>query len=78
MVSGANFISKKNKRKRILKIIEENLTKKLAPWVRDPEKIHLGSGSQIQGVKKHRIPNPISGSATRNHTHYFFGFISHF
>jgi hypothetical protein len=26
--------------------------------IRDPEKIHPGSGSRIQGVKKHRIPDP--------------------
>jgi hypothetical protein len=25
--------------------------------IRDPEKIHPGSGSRIQGVKKHRIPD---------------------
>jgi hypothetical protein len=34
--------------------------------IRDPEKFipdpHPGSGSRIQGVKKHRIPDP--GSAT--------------
>jgi hypothetical protein len=26
--------------------------------IRDPEKIHSGSESRIQGVKKHRIPDP--------------------
>jgi hypothetical protein len=26
--------------------------------IQDPEKIHPGSGSQIQGVKKHRILDP--------------------
>jgi hypothetical protein len=26
--------------------------------IRDPEKIHPGSGSRITGVKKHRIPDP--------------------
>jgi hypothetical protein len=26
--------------------------------IRDPEKIHPGSGSRIQGIKKHRIPDP--------------------
>jgi hypothetical protein len=26
--------------------------------IRDPEKIHPRSGSRIQGVKKHRIPDP--------------------
>jgi hypothetical protein len=25
--------------------------------IQDPEKIHPGSGSWIQGVKKHRIPD---------------------
>jgi hypothetical protein len=26
--------------------------------IRDPEKVHPGSGSRIPGVKKHRIPDP--------------------
>jgi hypothetical protein len=26
--------------------------------IRDPEKIHPGSGSRFKGVKKHRIPDP--------------------
>jgi hypothetical protein len=26
--------------------------------IRDPEKIHPGSGSRIQRAKKHRIPDP--------------------
>jgi len=30
--------------------------------IRDPEKTH--SGSRIQGSKRHRIPDPGSGSAT--------------
>jgi hypothetical protein len=30
--------------------------------IRDPEKIH--SGSRILGVKKHRIPDPRSGTLT--------------
>jgi hypothetical protein len=30
--------------------------------IRDPEKIY--SGSRIQGSKRHRIPDPRSGSAT--------------
>jgi hypothetical protein len=55
MVSGTNFIIKK--RKRILKKIppknipsESEIRKKFIP---DPE-----PGSRIQGVKKHRIPDP--------------------
>jgi hypothetical protein len=36
--------------------------------IRDPEKILPGSGSRIQGVKKHRIPDPGSGSATLEST----------
>jgi hypothetical protein len=43
---------------RILKIMYENFTKKGAGSeirIRDPEKIH--PGSQIQGVKKHWIPD---------------------
>jgi hypothetical protein len=34
----------------------------LGSGIRDPEKTH--SGSRIQGSKRHRIPDPGSGSAT--------------
>jgi hypothetical protein len=36
--------------------------------IRDPEKIHPGSGSRIQGVKKHRIPDPDPQHCTDNCT----------
>jgi hypothetical protein len=42
----------------------ENLTKKHTPWIRDPEKIPPESGSLIKGVKKYRIPDLVSRSAT--------------
>jgi hypothetical protein len=32
--------------------------------IQDPEKIRHGTGPRIQEVKKHRIPDPGSGSAT--------------
>jgi hypothetical protein len=57
MVPGKSFISKKNKRTRILKKISpKTYPLGLGSEIRDPEKIHPGSG--IQGVKKHRIPDP--------------------
>jgi hypothetical protein len=54
IVSGASFISKKIKEQGFLR----KSYRKHTPWIRDPEKIHPGSGSRIQGVKKHRIPDP--------------------
>jgi hypothetical protein len=62
MVSGASFISKKLK--------EQGFVRKSHPKtypfdpgseIRDPEKIHpgSGSGSRIPGVKKHRVPDPV-------------------
>jgi hypothetical protein len=52
LVSGTSFISKKIKEQGFLK----NLTKKI-PSKSGYGKIHPGSGSQIQGVKKHQIPD---------------------
>jgi hypothetical protein len=46
MVSGASLISKKNKRTRILKIIQVNLNRKHTLWIPYLEKIHPGSGSR--------------------------------
>jgi hypothetical protein len=42
--------------------------------IRDPEKIHPRSGSRIQGVKKHRIPDPRSGSKTLDHKPIYLSF----
>ncbi len=33
-------------------------------WIRDPEKTYSESRIQVQGSKRHRIPDPRSGSAT--------------
>jgi hypothetical protein len=61
--SGASFISKKIKEQGFLRKSHQ-ITYPLDPGseIRDPEKIH--PGSRIQGVKKHRIPDLESGSAT--------------
>jgi hypothetical protein len=55
IVSGASFVSKK---------IKEQKNTPLGSEIQDPEKIHPGSESRIQGVKKHRIRicNTASGS----------------
>jgi hypothetical protein len=65
MVSGASFISKKLKEQGFVRKSHQK-TYPLDPGseIWDLEKIHPGSGSRIQGVKKHRIPDPGSGSAT--------------
>jgi hypothetical protein len=57
--SGASFISKKIKEQGFLRKSHQK-TYPLNPGseIRDPEKIHPGSGSRIQVVKKHRIPDP--------------------
>ncbi len=55
---------------RIVKVFTQKIvTKPTKIWVwdpgseiRDPEKTY--SGSWIQGSKRHRIPDPVSGSAT--------------
>jgi hypothetical protein len=41
-------------------ILKKISPKKLTLWIRiwDPDKIHPRSRSRIQGVKKHRIPDP--------------------
>jgi hypothetical protein len=59
IVSGASFISKKIKEQGFLRKSHQK-TYPLDPGseIRDPEKIHPVSGSRIQGVKKHRIPDP--------------------
>jgi hypothetical protein len=65
IVSGASFINKKIKEQGFSRISHQK-TYPLDPGseIRDPQKIHPGSGSRIQGVKKHRISDPGSGSAT--------------
>jgi hypothetical protein len=52
IVSGESFISKKNKEQGILRKSHQKT------YPLDPGKIHPGSGSRIQGVKKHRISDP--------------------
>jgi hypothetical protein len=48
---------------RIIEFFTKKIVKKLFKiWSWDPEKTH--SGSRIQGSKRHRIPDPGSGSAT--------------
>jgi hypothetical protein len=42
--------------------------------IQDREKIHPGSGSRIQGVKKHRIPD--LGSRIRNTALGYFKFVN--
>jgi hypothetical protein len=57
IISGASFISKKIKEQGFLRKSHQK-TYPLDPGskIRDPEKIHPGSGSR--GVKKHQIPDP--------------------
>jgi hypothetical protein len=58
--------------KRFIELFTKTIVTMLAKiWVwdpgseiRDPEKTY--SGSRIQGSKRHRIPDPGSGSATRD------------
>ncbi len=60
--------------KKIIELFTQKIVTKLSKvWVwdpgseiRDPEKTY--SGSRIQGSKRHRIPDPGSGSAT---LHFF-------
>jgi hypothetical protein len=50
---------------RIIELLPKKLSKSSSKYglgIRDPEKTH--SGSRIQGSKRHRIPDPGSGSAT--------------
>jgi hypothetical protein len=42
--------------------IRESEIRDPEPEIRDPEKTY--SGSRIQGSKRHRVPDPWSGSAT--------------
>jgi hypothetical protein len=53
VASGTSFISKKKEQRFSRKSHQKT-------YLLDPgsEKSHPGSGSQIQGVKKHRIPDP--------------------
>jgi hypothetical protein len=63
IVSGASFISKKNQRTRILKKSSpKNIP--LGSGIRDPGPGKNSSQIRIPGVKKHRIPDLGSGSAT--------------
>jgi hypothetical protein len=66
---------------RIIEIFTQKIVNKLSKiWIwdpgseiRDPDKTY--SGSRIQGSKRHRIPDPRSGSATlifRNEQNFFF------
>jgi hypothetical protein len=56
IVSGARFISKKIKEQGFLgKSHQKTYPLDPVSEIRDPEKIHPGTGSRIQDVKKHRI-----------------------
>jgi hypothetical protein len=60
VVSRASFISKKIKEQGFLRKSHQKHT----PWIRDPEKIHPGSGSRIPDPGGKKAPDPGSGSAT--------------
>jgi hypothetical protein len=53
IVSGQVLLVKKIKEQGFLRNLTNNIS--LGSEIRDPEKIHPGSGSRVQGVKKHRI-----------------------
>jgi hypothetical protein len=67
---------------RILELFTKKIVKKLFKiwsWdpgseIRDPEKTH--SGTRIPGSKRHRIPDPGSGSATLHAIDKIFRYLS--
>jgi hypothetical protein len=62
IVSGASLLVKKIKEQGFLRKSHQKHT----PWIRDPEKIHPGSGSRIPNPGGKKAPDPGSGIRIRN------------